>query len=489
MKSIRSQLTRRLVVGTLVIAGCGGTAAYLTVRTAVLHQFDDALLAKARAISALTSQGRGGRPHLDASNVPSLGFPEDGNEHFFQLRRADGNIIGRSPARAADPLSWPAHPGDTPAFSNIDLPGDIDGRAVAFTFVPGVDEDDEDDEKPRDAPSAEPVEILVASTREPLDATLRTILAALGLSTGVLLASAVIFVPRLLRRELHPLDKLADQVRGITAESLATRFAEAEAPAEIAPVVHRLNDLLGRIEESFERERRFSADLAHELRTPLAELRSQAELAIKWPDARSPGADDDTLAIALRMEHLVTRLLALARAEGGQAGAIHERILVSHAIQAAWGPFAEQAADRRLRVNFQIQQELAITSDPALLREILTNLFSNAVDYSSEGGLLQISADLTSGVLSLRVTNPVHGLTHEDIGKIFDRFWRKEASRTDDRHAGLGLALALCYAETLQYSLTAALDEDGSHLTFALNGEDPPFSDQAEESNSPGSSV
>jgi len=92
-----------------------------------------------------------------------------------------------------------------------------------------------------------------------------------------------------------------------------------------------LNDLLERIGASFERERRFSADLAHELRTPLAELRSQAELALKWPDARATNADADTLAISLRMEHLVTRLLAIARAEAGHAGAACERLDIGSA--------------------------------------------------------------------------------------------------------------------------------------------------------------
>lgn len=489
MKSIRRQLTRQLVLGTVLITGCGGTAAYLTVRAAVLHQFDEALLAKARAVSALTSQGRGGRPHLDSSNVPSLGFPPEGTGNSFQLRLPDGKIIGRSSTRTTGAPAWPAHSSSTPIFSNIQLPGGIDGRSVAFTFIPGVDEDDDDDEKPRPAPSSVPVEILVASSRQPLDDTLRTIFAALGLSTGLLLASAGILVPRLLRRGLHPLDKLADQVQGITTDSLGTRFPETETPAEITPIVRRLNDLLGRIETSFERERRFSADLAHELRTPLAELRSQTELAIKWPDSRTSTADADTLAIAIRMEHLVTRLLALARAEGGQSGAIHEQIFVEAAVQAAWSPFAELAASRRLRVNFHIPPELAITSDPALLREILTNLFSNAVDHSSEDGDLEISAGLISSTFSLRVTNPVQGLTHEDIGKLFDRFWRKEASRSDDRHAGLGLALARCYAETLQYRLIATLDEGRSHLTLVLSGEDLPLAYQFEESNSPGSSV
>ena len=467
MKSIRHQLTRQLVLGTLLIAGCGGTAAYLTLRAAVLRQFDDSLLGKARAVCVLTVQGRGGRPRLELDEIRPLGFTEDGTGHYLNLHLQNGKGIARSPSTAEEVLAAPKNAGTSPVFRNITLPGDIPGRSVAFLFTPRADDDDDDEDNTRRRPAPASASITVASSRQSLDATLHSMLAALGLSTGVLLASAWFLVPRVLRRGLRPLDDLADRVTGITADSLATRFPETGAPAEIAPITRRLNDLLGRIGASFERERRFSADLAHELRTPLAELRSQAELALKWPDTRTANADADTLAIAHRMEHLVTRLLALARAEGGQAGAASERVIVESAVQAAWRPFAEQAAARQLRVNFRIPSDLVVESDPALLREILANLFSNAVDYTPAGGEVHLAANSTSDLFNLSVTNTVQGLDSDDVEKIFDRFWRKEASRSDDEHAGLGLALARCYAHALGWELTAALDHP-PRLTFTL---------------------
>ena len=463
MKSIRRQLTQQLVLGTLLIAGCGGAMTYLTMRAAVLRQFDETLLAKARTVAALTQQGRNGRLHVELDDVRPLGFLEVGTEHFFQLRLADGKSIARSPADA-ETLPPPENATGSPHYQNIVLPGDAEGRAVAFAFTPNIDED-EVDKDPHPAPVV--ATITVASSRHSLDTTLRTMLAALSLSTGVLLIGAWVLVPRVLRRGLRPLDELADRVTGITANSLATRFSASGAPAEIAPIARRLNDLLERIGASFERERRFSADLAHELRTPLAELRSQAELALKWPDARSATADADALAIALRMEHLVTRLLALARAEGGHAGAALERVDIGSAARTAWRPFAERATAKGLRVAFDFPPGLAVQSDPALLREILANLFSNAVDYTPAGGEVNIAADLTPGIFRLSVTNTVQDLDSAEVEKMFDRFWRKEASRSDDEHAGLGLALARGYAHAIGWKLHARLD-DGSRLTFTL---------------------
>lgn len=467
MKSIRRQLTRQLMLGTLLIAGCGGTAAFLTMRTAVQRQFDESLLGKARAVCVLTAWERKGHLHLEMADARPLGFTDGGTENFFQLWLTSGKSIARTPSAPFAELPRSEKPSSTPEFRNLTLPGGAAGRSVSFTFIPRYEDEDDDEKHPTSAP--ELAVITVASTREPLDTTLHTLLAALSLSTGLLMVSAWVLVPRVLRRGMRPLDELADQVTGITVDTLSMRFSESGTPAEIAPIARRLNDLLERIGASFGRERRFSADLAHELRTPLAELRSQAELALKWPDARAATADADTLAIALRMEHIVTRLLALARVEGGLTLKIAERVIIDSAVQAAWRPFVERAAARKLCVSFRLPHDLAVATDPALLREILANLFSNAVDYTPEGGEVEITANRTDKTFSLTVANSVKDLNAADVEEMFDRFWRKEAARSDGEHAGLGLALARSYAHALGWELSAVLD-DTPRLTFKLAG-------------------
>lgn len=467
MRSIRSQLTRQLVLGTLVIASCGGTAAYLAIRTEMLRQFDGALLAKARAVCALSRQENGKPPKLESEDLRALDFAASGSGHYFQVWRADGKSIARSPEDSTAALAPAPGGGTTPDFRNLTLPGNVPGRRVEFTYTPSVeDNDDDDDDRKRRAPFT--ATIVFASSRQSVDATLGTMLAALGLSTGLLLAGAWLLVPRVLGRGLRPLDELGDQVTRIDADSLDTRFSETGAPAEIAPIARRLNDLLARLGGSFERERRFSADLAHELRTPLAELRSQAELALRWPDARAATADSDTLEITLRMEHLVTRLLALARAEAGQPGIAKSPVDIGAAVMAAWHPFSETAAARDLRVTFRLPSGLAVETEPALFREILANLFSNAADHAPHGGEVEIAAEPAPDGFKLLVTNAARSLDARDVEKIFDRFWRKDAARTDDAHAGLGLALARGYAHALGWELRASLED--SRLTFTLDG-------------------
>lgn len=464
MRSIRSRLTRRLLAGAFLIAACGGAAAFFTMRLSLTREFDLSLLARARTLQALTEQGDDGRVELEKADMSSLGFgPDDANNHF-EITLANGEVLARSASLRGAGLPWPENTAGAPVFTNITLPRGVPGRAVAVAFAPNSME--------MKAAPAVPARarIVLASSRQSLDDTLGMLLAGLGLSAGLLLLNVALLVPWVLRRTLRPLDMLADQAARITADSLAARFPVEGIPLELKPIADRLNELLARMEASFERERLFSADLAHELRTPLAELRAQTELVLKWPDTRAATADAETLAITLRMEHLVTRLLALARSENGQMPAALERLAVGTVVTEAWRPFAAKASGKQLRARFQIPPGLEVESDPVLLREILANLFENAVAYTPAGGELAVEADLVNGGLNLRVTNTTRGLDAGDMDKMFNRFWRKEAARADSEHAGIGLALARAYARLLGLNLQA-LPGDGPCLTMRLSRE------------------
>jgi signal transduction histidine kinase len=116
-------------------------------------------------------------------------------------------------------------------------------------------------------------------------------------------------VPLLLRVELAPLDRLAEQTRQVSATSLGTRFSTEGLPRELLAISSPLNDLMERLQTAFERERQFSDDLAHKFRTPIAELRSLAEVALKWPEARSAEMNQNVVALAQRMDSKINRLL------------------------------------------------------------------------------------------------------------------------------------------------------------------------------------
>ena len=451
MISIRRRLMGNLLGASLLLLTGGLLAMYIAAHMAVLDQFDDALRAKALAVSTLTVND-GGDVRVNFNDEFLRGFDDDRPRDFFALWHLDGTLIARSESLGRRELTRPEGKLKRARYWNLTLPNGRPGRAMAFPFKP---------ERSRASKSRTPemeVHLVVASDRRELNETLHRLLGVAAISGVLLLGASLLIIPRVLRRGLQPLDRLGNQAAQIDASSLAARFPMEDLPAELRPIAGRLNDLLQRIEQSFERERRFSDDLAHELRTPLAELRSQAECALKWPDARDPALDCDTLAISLRMESLVTSMLTLARGDKKQLSGQIEPVTLAPFVAQAWESFAPRAAARGLRVSLDLEPVTA-AADPALLRSVLNNLFENAVDYTPANGAISIALKTLGARAVLNVQNPSDNLAPEDAGRLFERFWRKDAARTGDAHFGLGLSLAVICAEAMGWTLTATIDE------------------------------
>ena len=446
MISIRRQLTRRLLATTLCLLAIS-LAALLTVACyAVVHEFDIALRTKALVISTVTVV-TDDTLRVEFTDRFLQGFDDKHPRDYFQLRLTDGRTVAKSESLGAAELDRRPGLKDKPVYFLCTLPNGRPGRAVAFLFKP---------KQARGVNRPVEAELIVATDRADLDETLLQLL-GLAAGCGVLLLGATLWVvPRVLRWGLKSLDHLGDQAARIDAGSLAARFPVEELPEELQPIGGRLNDLLARLEQSFERERRFGADLAHELRTPIAELRSLAECALKWPESRDAATDGEVLAIARHMESLTASMLALARGERGQLAGPLETIDAAALIQSAWRPFAAQAETRALLVEFSLAP-LTVAADPVLLRSILSNLFDNAVAYAPEAGRIRIGLEPQGAGVAITVGNPAGNLEATDVANLFDPFWRKEAARSGGQHVGLGLSLARTFARAMGWTLSATL--------------------------------
>jgi signal transduction histidine kinase len=476
MRTIRQQLTRKLLFGFALLLGAGGFGVYFSTRTALLKQFDATLRAKATAISTVTEQN-GKRVEVEFSDRFMREFGERVATDFFEVWLSDGSVLRRSESLGASDLWRLFGTFDKPKLWNCPLPSGFAGRAIGFKFLPRVVRPERLSTAPRE------IVLVVASDRRGLDRTLATLGCVLFGCGVLLLAATMLLVPRVLRDELAPLNELADQAARVNADSLATRFSTDSMPAELRPISSRLNDLLARLEQSFERERQFSADLAHELRTPIAELRSLAELALKWPEAREAETDREVLAVAVQMEGLVTRLLALLRSERGQLPVALERVALGPLVEKVWRTFAKRAASKQLKVVRDVAEKAEFETDPVLACSILANLVDNAIEYTPAGGLVRIEGEVGTRQINLRVSNTVENLTADDLPKLFDRFWRKDLARAGSEHSGLGLPLARAFARALGGELAASLDGQSSlTLTFSSRAsvadlDRPPASD------------
>jgi signal transduction histidine kinase len=461
MRTIRQQLTYKLLAVFVLLLGLGGMSVYFSTRHVLLKGFDETLRAKAIAISMLLQHHeRGLELHLpeELTEETHSRFATD----FFEAWVSNSVPLLRSHSLDNSDILRGDGNFKNPKFWNAKLPSGHFVRAIGLDFKLAGDPD-----RRRDSSASNGVHLVVASDVRELDHTL-SILAFVLVASGLLLLTATVsVVPYVLRRGLISLDQLADKAARITADSLETRFPVETLPGELEPISSRLNDLLERLQRAFERERRFSADLAHELRTPIAELRSLVELALKWPGVRQADTDNEVLAIALQMEGMISKLLALLRTEQGMIPAIREDVSVLPLVQSVWKVFAEKAASKEVRWSISIPDRIIVNTDPFLLRSILTSLLDNAVEYTPRGGMISIECNVNNQQFMLRVTNTSEHLTADDVSKMFDRFWRKDAARFNDGHSGLGLSLSRSFAHAMGFEINAALDGE-AQLTLSV---------------------
>jgi signal transduction histidine kinase len=198
-------------------------------------------------------------------------------------------------------------------------------------------------------------------------------------------------------------------------------------------------------------------------------LRAIGEVGLRWSQGLDAPATKDVLAITLGMEQMVTRLLALARAENAATPLTIEPLRVAELVETIWAPLSPPSTLKQLSTVFNISPIAIIHSDRALLSGIITNLLVNAVEYTPPGGSLRVEYFEHAGHFVLSLSNTIHDLLLEDVPKLFRRFWRKDQARSDENRTGLGLALAKAFCTLLGLELTA--DLEGEHqLTLRVSG-------------------
>jgi signal transduction histidine kinase len=307
--------------------------------------------------------------------------------------------------------------------------------------------------------------VILAVSRDEIDVTLAR-LASILIGGGIaccLILSLLLIIS--LRVSLRPLSRLGEQAATMDAESLHERFSEESAPADIRPIVERLNSLMAKLEESFARERRFSGDLAHELRTPLAAIRTTSEVAIKWPDQSSAEDFEEIHKLSSGLQQTLDSLLLLSRMESSAAAKAKEPVEPATIADECRALHAPRAEERGLRIEFDSSQAAGLETDPRMLRIIMANLIGNAVEYAPEGSAITIAV---GGEALFQCANDAPNLAQDDVPRLFERMWRKDAARTESGHAGLGLSIAKACADTLGFDLVAELD-DGGRLSICLN--------------------
>ena len=245
------------------------------------------------------------------------------------------------------------------------------------------------------------------------------------------------------RSGLRPLRRMSEVASSVSARSLTTRLPQAQMPIELAELAQAFNAMLGRLDDAFQRLSAFSADIAHELRTPLSNLLTNTQVTLTRPrnleDYRE--ALHGNLEELQWMAQLVNDMLYLAKADHGLLVPNREPLALDEEADALLEYFSPLAEDARVRLHRTGEARLA--GDRNMLRRALSNLLDNALRFTPADGEVNVGMHTMEGQIQLSVENSGEGIDPALLPRLFDRFYRADPARREgsSEHAGLGLAI------------------------------------------------
>ena len=374
----------------------------------------------------------------------------------------------------------PAPPDEEkPTDGEVRLREDIiqgEGVRVAYTWIKV------------DAKGAAPVLVQVAETLEKRKTLATEIVKGTMVPQFVTLPLAVLLVWLALVRGIKPLAQLEKRIRARKSDDMSP-LDETAVPEEVAPLVSSINDLLGRLKVSLTTQKRFLADAAHQLKTPLAGLRMQADLAQRETDAVELKKSLKQIGRAsVRATHTVNQLLALARAETTGRSLAKQRVDLVHIVSEVMADSVPRALEKKIDLGYEGpaagEQATELVGNATLLGELVRNLLDNAINYTPEHGqvTLRLLSDRFSGVLVLLVEDSGPGIAQSERELVFEPFYRTLGTNVD----GSGLGLAIVQEIAQQHGAVISVEDaelpghpqsPGTRVTVRFVGMEPHFAD------------
>jgi signal transduction histidine kinase len=455
MRSLRAHLLLGASITAVIALGGSLLMAFVFTRQATFREFDAALIAQTRAATTMAVRdGKRLRIEFDAVEHPD--YLREERPDVFCFRDRHGFVLLRSPALLGDDLPPVMGSVESPQVQDVRLPDGRPARLAGFWFTAHLA--DEDLDVPLGGRS-----LSVAVARDTAERDQHLMRLAAILASVALLGAAGIVLGMwwLTRRLMRPLDDLGRRIGGITAERLGERLGDLPLPSELVPVRAHLDALLDRLEAAFARERAFTADAAHELRTPLAGLRTTLEVAVmqERPAMEYRQSLRDGLEIGIQLQGLVENLLALARLEAGQVRIDRQATGLVQLVNDCWATVNTRANERGLRFSRELPDG-DLPLDRAKLRLVLSNLLDNAVSYADAGGDIRLGARREGHDLILEMSNSGCTLPAAAADQVFARFWRGDTAHSSAGvHCGLGLALCRQLVACQGGTITATISD------------------------------
>lgn len=416
-RSIASQLVLLFTLAAALLFCCGlGFLYWIVVR----HAFEEDNVVLVDRITELRAELN--KPGGAASITEELRTlsPSERVAYWIRIIDPEGRTLAETPGmnRLLPPSIFPADaPRDYRTDGKLFSVMSANGQAAGVNYV-----------------------LQIAQDRSADDRFMKNFAAllAITLALGVVAAAAIAFT--VTKRSLRPLAEMTRSLKRVGPKHLDERTPVTSWPRELRPMVIAFDDMLDRLEDSFTRLSQFSADLAHELRTPIANIRGEGEVALTR--ARTPDEYREVIESSVsecqRLSGIVDNLLFLARAEASE-GPLQRTGFDGRAAVEKIRAYYEALAEER-GVSISVSGEGAVQADPVLFGRVLSNLVENGLHFTPAGGALQISITNRAAASEVSVKDSGCGIAPEHLSRIFDRFYRVDSSRSSEG-SGLGLAL------------------------------------------------
>jgi heavy metal sensor kinase len=447
----RSSIEFRLGAWYSVVFACGLAAfsvtAWFAMRASLYHAIDDELVDRVRGVESFMSK------QISALSVPEI--RDEFREHsvlgpggdLFQVCDANGQWLYRSVA--LENLNVPIR---TPASLRTALVENIDLNGHVLRFYSQAI-----------AVNGQPYTVQVASLmNEGLEALERFRL-LLILAAPVLLLAATAVGYFLATRALAPVDAISRAAQRINIENLTDRLEAPRTGDQLERLSETLNATFSRLEGSVRRIKQFTADASHELRAPIALIRTTAEVAVQRDRTASEYREalDDILHESERTSQVVDSLMLLARADSGKETLDLEPVDARLIVKDGAEQGEKLARNKRLQFDWDLPMTLInVRADTDALRRVFLILIDNAVKYTPTGGRVKVQIGVSGGFAVVSVSDSGIGIAHDDLPHVFDRFWRADKVRSRAAGgAGLGLSIAHWIVDQHHGTLTAESKE------------------------------
>jgi heavy metal sensor kinase len=431
-RHVRTRLTLWyvIVLASVLVLSWGLTASFLFLQ--MRSQMDNYAVQDIETVEGLLYFDASGRLILreDYHNHPES---KQVLERLVEVRSSNGSVLYRNERLGNQALGGNPIPGEGEGGYSIRSTRLADGTTVRMASR-------------RHTLDGRPLLIRLGYSEEPIWTRFDELAVASLFAVPIVLALAGLGGFLLAKRALAPLEQMAFRAEQITSERLNERLPIGEVDDELGHLARIFNNLLARLEQSFEQLRRFTSDASHELRTPLTSIRSVGEVALQKDGSREEYRDTigSMLEEVNRLTALVDNLLTISRADAGRIP-LHPTVFSAMDLaREAAGLFEVLVEEKGQRITVQGDERVNVKGDRVFLRQALVNIIHNAVKYSPAGGAISVGVQCEpEGSIRLDVIDSGPGIAPEHAAKIFDRFYRVDESRSRDAGgAGLGLSIA-----------------------------------------------